>query len=258
MTILLYGPNSYLRLKKSNEIVDFYKKQKEGFNLDGFDLSDKEQFINFEERIRSSSMFSNNKFFIIQNVFDSDDKKELKKILKAHLEDEENVILMNSDIKPPADFKFLITKPAKSELFDNLKSDTEIIDFIKKEAEDRGVKLEDKDFFSLRQAFDNDLWAITTELDRLSLSESVRIEKKEKYEYFQILNALKYGFDARKKLIALEIILSDRRDEPARVFNSLSYGLKDQISINFFADLDIAVKSGKLEYEEVLLSFALI
>jgi len=58
-------------------------------------------------------------------------------------------------------------------------------------------------------------------------------------------------------LVALEIILSDRKDDPARVFNSLAYRLGSEGEARLYADYDVAVKSGKLEYEEVLLELAL-
>ena len=258
MIIVLYGPNSYLRLRKLNEIIDIYKKRRGELNLQEFDVNNEEGLGSFKEYLRNISMFSPNKFIILDNAFEPHDKKELKSILKDNLEGNEVTILINSSDKPPADFKFIITPPSKSEFFADLKSDEEIISFIKTESSKKGINLSDADIFHLKESFDSDLWGIVTELEKMSLFGESLLEKKEKYEYFQILNSLKYGHSAKQRLIALEILLSDRGDEPGRIFNSLPFGLKDERMLDRLADYDVAVKSGKLEYEEVLLDFTLL
>ena len=70
-------------------------------------------------------------------------------------------------------------------------------------------------------------------------------------------NPLKGGSSIGERLIALEKLIGERGDDPARIFNGLAYQLKNAEEAQMYADYDIAVKAGKLEYEEVLLAIAL-
>jgi len=71
------------------------------------------------------------------------------------------------------------------------------------------------------------------------------------------MNALKHGKTIKERLSALELFLGDRGDDPARVFNSIAYRLGSAGEAEKFANYDVAIKSGKLEYEEILLEIAL-
>ena len=98
--------------------------------------------------------------------------------------------------------------------------------FIEAEAARRNLKLRPGMSDELARAFDGDSWSIITELDKLSLMDKQALDfDRPPQEYYELINAIKYGRDVRHKMVALELILSDRKDDAARVFNTLAYRL---------------------------------
>lgn len=264
MLIFLYGPDSYRRLQKLNEIVDAYRQKHSGLSHERFDLSDEAEFEKFQNFAANQSIFNPVRLAILDG-FDSFDKlragklKELKAILKSHFEDKSLAILVNSDKKPPATFNILLKKPTQTWEFPSLKG-TEIIGLINETSKKLGLKLDNRMIRVLAQTFGNNTWGIVTELERMALvsdgAKTISIHKPAD-NFFQLINAIKYGRRLQDRLVALEIILSDRKDEPAKVFNMLAFRLRNEAEANLLADYDVAVKSGKLEYEEVLLAYTL-
>ena len=76
-------------------------------------------------------------------------------------------------------------------------------------------------------------------------------------DIFGHLNKIRASRDVGQKLAFLEDLLS-RNNDPTMIFNmaSASFYLDKKQKIKM-ADYDVAVKSGKLEYEEVLLDLML-
>ncbi|MBI2506973.1 MAG: hypothetical protein HYW00_02440, partial [Candidatus Colwellbacteria bacterium] len=168
-------------------------------------------------------------------------------------------IILNSANKPTG-FATLMRAPAKAQDFPNLKG-VGVIGFINETGKKLGLKLDNQMIRIIAQTFGSDTWGIATELERMTLADgkaraSISMHKPAD-NFFQLINAVKYGRRLQDRLIALEILLSDRKDEPAKVFNMLAYRLRSETEANLLADYDVAIKSGKLEYEEVLLDYAL-
>ncbi len=256
MIIFLYGEDSYRRLKKQLEIETVYEAKYGNLSKERFDLSDPNETGRLRNFLVNRSMFEDMKFAVLDNLFEAEDDKNLKEYIKNELNSKESALLITTDKKPPVKFKFLTEKPVQAQAFSAL-SDIQLNNFILKEAEKLSLKLSVETVKAIRDLFSKDTWGIVTELEKLSLSSSRDIQKKRSDDYFYLVNALKGYGDFKRKLSALEIILSDRRDDPARVFNSLSYRLSNKKEAEIFADYDVAVKSGKLDYEEVLLDFVL-
>ena len=61
--------------------------------------------------------------------------------------------------------------------------------------------------------------------------------------------------DLQTKISTLERLLAEKGDG-AKIFNVLAYQKKEHIVQ--FADYDVAIKSGKIDYEEALLDFVLL
>ncbi len=256
MIIFLYGEDSYRRLKKQLEIETAYEAKYGNLSKERFDLSDSNEIGRLRNFLVNRSMFEDMKFAVLDNLLEAEDDKSLKEYIKNELDSKESVLLITADKKPPVKFKFLIEKPVQIQEFASL-PDAQLNNFINKEAEKLGLKLSTETVKAIKDLFAVDTWGIITELEKLSLSSNRDIQKKRNDDYFSLVNALKGYGDFKRKLSALEIILSDRRDDPARVFNSLSYRLSNKKEAEIFADYDVAVKSGKLDYEEVLLDFVL-
>ncbi len=259
MLIFLYGADSYRRIQKLNEIVDAYRKKHSSLSHERFDLSGEEEFFKFQSFAANRSIFDPVRLAVLENIPDSPEQKELKVILKANHESEDLVIVLNS-VNKPTGLTALLKAPTKIQDFPALKS-AEIAGFIKETAKELGVSLNASTAKALAQTFGSNTWGIVTELERIALTggeaKSEFSIQKSADNFFQLVNAIKYGRSLKDRLVALEIILSDRKDEPAKVFNILAYKLRNEEEANLLADYDVAVKSGKLEYEEALLDYAL-
>lgn len=256
MIIFLYGPDSYRRAYKEREIIDAYHSKHGSLSSAWFDLGEKNGLDGLKEFLANSSMFEPDKLAVIEQPFKAA-AGELQDALKPYLDNgTKTTILIVSESKAPAKLSFLISKPSRSQEF-GLLSGKELENFILKEAEDRGVKLKTGVVGELAQGFGGDTWSIVTELDKLVLMKKQVVEAKALPNYYELINGLKYGRDIRSRVVALELILSERKDDAARVFNSIAYKLKSAREAVLLADYDVAVKSGKLDYEEVLLDLAL-
>jgi len=256
MLITLYGPDSYRRIKKLNEIVSAYRDKYTGLSYERIDMSLDDTLDDFKNFARTRSMFDPVRLVVLDNPLEADDQKEFRNLLKANTEDKELTIVINSTKKPGATYKFLYEKPASNQEFPALKGE-KLNAFIKQLSDEFGVSLGMETKNALINLFGSDTWGLATEIGQLSLTKDQGIESRPVTDYFQLINAVKYGHSSKERLTALEMILSERKDEPARVFNSLAYRLSSVEEANRFADYDVAIKSGKLEYEEILLDLAL-
>ena len=100
--------------------------------------------------------------------------------------------------------------------------------------------------------YEGDSWGAVTELIRLSLGGTSEAQFKTP-DFFPLVQALKNA-SVSVRLPALTMALE--REEPAAIFNVLA-ALVDFPTKQIMADYDVAIKSGKLEYEEALLGFVL-
>ena len=259
MLITLYGADSYRRLRKLKEIVDAYTLKQGNFSRERFPLVEKEDLDKLKGFLSGQSMFSPKKLVILDEPFEFEDTKALKELLKGHRDSKETTILISTTKKHPAAFKFIEEEPNKFEEFALLKG-KDIISFIKKEADRWGVPLDVREITSIADSLGSDTWKIATELEQIALKGGKKVDTKQfalQAEYFPNLNSLKRGGSMGERLVALEKLIGDRGDDPGRVFNGLAYQLKNAEEAQMYADYDIAVKAGKLEYEEALLAIAL-
>ena len=259
MLIFLYGADSYRRIQKLNEIVETFRKRQSNLSHERFDVNSDEEFLKFQIFANNRSIFDPVRLATLDNFLTTTRTKELKEILKTNHKNDDLIIVLNSSNKPTG-FAALLKEPTKVQDFPALK-DAEINSFITHTAKVLGFAIDAPTIKALIQAFGSNTWGIVTELEKISSADSqvkpaLSIHKSAD-NFFQLINTLKYGRSLRDRLVALEIILSDRKDEPAKVFNMLAYRLRNQEEANTLADYDVAVKSGKLEYEEVLLDYAL-
>lgn len=258
MIVFLYGNNSYSRTRKLIEVLSVYRERLGGREPARFDFENGAEAADLSGFLNAPSMFAEKRFAVVENPFESKEKKELKKLLEANIADKDSIIIIVSSEEPPKSFAFLLEKPAVSQAFPEIKKGADLDSFIRKEAASRGFALSPEDIGHLSEAFGGDLWAIATELDRLALMEKKAVTKTAPHDFFKTISAFKFGHDPKQKILALETLLSSRGDDAARIFNTLSFGLSDGQKISRLADYDVAIKSGKLDYEEALLDFALL
>jgi len=105
MIIFLYGEDTYRMKEKLKEIIERYKKiHKTGLNLKYFD-----DFANFKDGIRQTSMFKEKKLAIITDVFANSDFREKFYQNKKKFLSSEDIILIYEEKDFNKIFAFLFS-----------------------------------------------------------------------------------------------------------------------------------------------------
>lgn len=292
MVILLYGLDAFRRNRRSKEIIEEFEKKNPAASIQKFDLGGMksvngsgEEFLKLKEFTRSQSMFASKKLAVIENVWTSESRtrgkkeekeskdtksiKELKKILEMVMDSKELSFLVLEEKLPLTAFKFLLEEPVHVEEFEEL-TGQKLKKFAEKEAERLGLQLSREASDFLIGYYGSNTWGLMTEFGKLSLlnydnKKAIEVKDlKRTGDYpqleniFYFINLFNYEGGLSKKISALEKLFFVR-EEPAKIFNILAAG--NYISpelLRKMADYDVAVKSGKMDYEEVLLDLALI
>lgn len=273
MIVYLYGPDSYRRREKLNEYIERYK-EKYASGAGVFDLSDEKDFGGFKDFCESRSLFESSKLGVVYNFteLEKSDLKEFISLIKENLKNKDLTLILNSDKKPTKDFSFLFEKalPAGrqaviSHNFDILEG-AELKKFLDLEIKKRKLELDPKSKELILSGLGNNSWEIVSALDKLSLLDEKKIDQKnlEKHidllpaiDVFAHINKMRDGYNVGSRLAILEELF-ERGADSARIFNifAASPYLNKEQKITM-ADYDVAIKSGKLEYDEVLLSMML-
>jgi DNA polymerase III delta subunit len=155
----------------------------------------------------------------------------------------------------------LLDKPTISQKFETL-AGAELIAFIAAEAKENGVKLTTSAAQFLASVYGSDTWGLVTELQKLggfgvgADGAAKTIDKKDldvfdlevAPNYWGLMNGLK-SFDIKNRLFAFETMLASN-DPAAKIFNILASQWQEKTP--HMAEYDLAVKSGKVDYEEAL------
>jgi len=267
MIIFLQGPDSYRRQQKVKELTTFYQQKHPNFDFKKFDLSEnQEDYLALKDFLAQQSLFDNFKMTLITGICEIEPKK-IKSILKDQLTNENTVLIISEEKKLVKEFDFLIQKPVHCQEFKKLNAG-ELAFFIRKEAEKRNLKFESKAkeyLINWQEQTDTNTWALINELDKIVLAGFPQpisvssIEPLIPFSYqekiFDLARILAGQNPLKKKLVALERLLI-QKEPVAYAFNLLSYGAPANLLLRL-ADYDVSVKSGGLDYEEVLLDLAL-
>ncbi|MDD4930799.1 MAG: hypothetical protein PHG66_01420 [Candidatus Colwellbacteria bacterium] len=263
MIVLITGGDSWRRKKQFKDIALRFKEKHGGSGLRFFDMSSEEtsDLIGF---IRGRSMFDPLSMAAVDGLnvgdMDKEDIASLGIALKKASSDREMTVLISMEEDPSSVFFLEKEDIFNSWNFEPLKG-AELSALVLKEATLKGLKLSVSDVNSVISALSGDLWGIGNELDRLALSGGlVSSDRYAGLNYFAALNSFKFGNNPLARLAALELLLTKLKEDPARVFNGLAYSAPRDIPSETWsrtmADLDIAVKSGKMDYTEALVALA--
>lgn len=250
MILYIYGPDSYRRTKALREkiIAPYLIKYPDGL-IERFHLSEEGELERLKEFSLSQSLFAKVKLGIIYDP--SEGEKSFISLLKEVLEDKTITLVVVAEKKLTKEFNFLLDKPVTSYSFEPI-TGAQFITFLKKEAAEQDLKVSDTAIKELGELYDGDSWSSITEMRKIAAGGL--IEKKSKIpDFFPLLQGLK-GSTPNGRLKSLFYILETT--EPAAVFNVLGAMVSGSDKVKM-ADYDIAIKTGKLEYEEALLDFVL-
>ncbi len=197
MIIFLYGEDTYRMREKLKEIIERYKKiHKSGLNLKYFN-----DFTNFKDEIRQTSMFKEKKLAVVTDVFTSSDFKEKFYQSKKDFLISEDIILIYEEKdfnKNNSLFKFL-KKNAKSQEFKFL-TGQRLKTWIKKEFNKYEVKIDSEVLEKLIGYIGNDLWQMSNEIKKLA---SFKNNKTVRTEDIELLVRSKIETDIFKTIDAI-------------------------------------------------------
>lgn len=259
MIIFLYGPDGYRRRQKLNEILKTYREKHSNLNSEIFDLSVKNDFLNFKAFLSSQSLFDDFKLVVASGFYEAESRKDLIKLLKNFLENKQVTIVIMETEAPVKDFIFLTEKPVQFQEFRELKGDYFKV-FLKKEAVLRGLKFSAEAEALFARIYEPDSWALVNELDKIvlaDLSQPMTVEVLKQVSDFETQEKV---FDLTKSLISrqlkdkitsLEKLFLQKEAAP-RIFNLLA-AVAPAVLASKISDLDVSIKSGGLDYEEALL-----
>jgi DNA polymerase III delta subunit len=256
MIIFLYGPDDYRRSEKKRSIIAEFAKKRSEIGLGVFDLEEKTAVENLGEFLKTQSIFEAAKLAVLENAFELDAPK-LAKLLKPFVEIKNSTILIAAKEKPVKALAFLLEKPTISQKFEAL-AGAEFVAWTLAEAKQNGVALTPAAAQFLTSVYAGDTWGIITEIQKLSGfgAPGKIIDKKDLNvfdlevapNYWGLMNGLK-SFDMKNRLYAFETMLASN-DPPAKIFNILASQWQEKTP--HMAEYDLAVKSGKVDYEEAL------
>jgi hypothetical protein len=289
MIIFLYGPDDYRRDEKRRWFVAEFVKKYGGLGVGYFDLGEAHLpapppdplrgskragraqasggqeggFERFVEFTRNQSLFGPEKLAVVEHAFSAADEvseKQLVAELKPLVDRKGTTVLITDSKKPVKAFDFLLKKPVLVEHFNYLEG-AAWLRFVEQEAARRGVRLSRDAAVFLAEVYAGDTWRLATELEKMSLLGTSSIERRDLAhldaelapEFWGLMNGLRSP-RLPERLAALERCFGTK--EPAgKLFNILAYQWPEKLSA--MAGYDLAVKSGKLGYEEVLLDLAI-
>jgi len=257
MIFFLYGPNSYLRLNKTNHLISKYQTKHLGLSFKNFDLTEnpEESLADLKNFCSSQSLFENIKLALVKNPFFISKTKDFKNLIQNIATSSTVNLILVSDTKPNKSFSFLLKKPIQFEEFP-APSLSSLKKIISDHATSISLKLSSEEINRLSSE-SKDSWEAINKVNQISLlspkNRPLLLTSSKKYEFFSLIKYLSSPH-LGQRLAALKILKKDNPD-PAQIFNFLAYQVK--INRPLVASIDLDIKSGRLDYEEGLLKIIL-
>lgn len=265
MVVFLYGPDSYRRQEKLNEYRERYKN-KYASGAKNFYLDKENNFGEFKEFCKAQSLFESSRLGIVYDFSDLEkaELKEFNKIIKDNLENKDLTLILISGKKPNKPLSYLLEEPVNFHAFENLEG-ADLKKFMNTEIKKRGLEIDNESMDLIMMAYGGDIWGLISELDKLALLNEKKISRRilEKHadislpiKLYPMLDDFYRSSRVGDKLAILEELLIDGGDADM-LFNFLATIVRGERDKQIIADYNAAVRSGKLEYEEVFLDFAI-
>ena len=258
MVIFLYGPDDYRRIQKKREFIAEFSKKRSAQGVGVFDLASPDSFAEFEVFLANQPLFESAKLAVAENAFAADPSR-LAKAVAPYLEHGTTTVLISEPDKPVKALAFLLKKPALFQEFKKLPG--ELFErFAGSLAERNGLSLDAPAARYLAEVFAGDSWGLATEIEKLA-SFAPKIAKRDldafdlevAPAYWPLLMGVRNA-ELRKRLSALETLFMIGDPAP-KIFNILAAQWRERT--RDMAEYDVAVKSGKLEYDDALLALVL-
>jgi DNA polymerase III delta subunit len=273
MIIFLYGSDDYRREQKKRWYKKEFEKKYSGLSVRAFDFSDEkgDALEDLRGFVRAQPLFSttggqagasggeSKKLAVLENLYEVKEE-DLGDVLREVAAKKATIVLCSEKDKPASVLSFLLEAPATAERFEYL-TGYEWEMFMRERAKKLGLEFSDFAFKFLAAVYQNNTWGFITELQKISSLKRGLVDKKDLAgldleiapDYWNLINGMKNS-DLRIRLAVLEKLFA-MGDPPPKIFNILASGWREKIPQ--MAEYDLRVKSGKLDYEEVLLDLVL-
>lgn len=248
MILYFYGSDTYRLRRYAAKVAGEYEK-KHGIKPVAFDVERADFLTGLTEFCAARSLFVSKRCGIVD--VSADQPKELKPLLKSIALDKEITLILVSDHKLPKEFDSVL-KEATLKEFEPL-SGAKVLSFVKEEAAQLGLSVNDTMIREVVGALGEDLWLIMSELEAVSFGKQFEAPRNTP-AFFPLIQGMKGGGVIGKQLGTLYHLLEHH--EPAMVFNMIA-SMADASTKMQMADYDVAIKSGKLDYPEALVDLVL-
>ncbi len=266
MVIALFGADSYRRSEKAKELVAAYRAKYEHADLFSVDLEDDmEGWNSAKDFLRQPSMFVDSKVLLVREPA-SVTEKEWEEALRESVRAKGVVVLLSSKENPADAFPFLGEKGVERQEFAELEGRLLEV-FVLREAKARGITFAPdalRFFLAYLSSLELRSARASAELDRILLAKFAAPVTRADMELltawlpaediYRGLDSIHMGKSPGERLVALERLLGGY--DAARIFNTLAYAVHGPSALALAA-YDIAIKSGRLEYEEALVDFSM-
>jgi DNA polymerase III delta subunit len=272
MIVVLFGTDSYRRALKVRELIAAYRKKHAEVDLLTVDFrDDPETWIRARDFLRQPSMFVDSKVLVVvepaaSGISEIKPTHEWREAIEDAIGAKGTVIIFTSEYDPADFFPFLRGPKVERQEFKELTGRL-LETFVVRELNARGLALElsaQNLFLTYLSALPDRSARAVSELERMALA---GFASPVTYgELAQLIawapsegmfrGAYLVGSDALPlaRLAALEGLLLEG-EAPARLFNLIAFQVGGAAAAAL-SGYDIAVKSGRLEYEEALTDFA--
>ncbi|PIR86844.1 MAG: hypothetical protein COU11_03230 [Candidatus Harrisonbacteria bacterium CG10_big_fil_rev_8_21_14_0_10_49_15] len=252
MILYLHGPDDYRRQQAlAEKILKPYLAKHPSGSQGYFDLSRTGELERLREFVGNQGLFDSTKLVVASGA-EAVETKQLKPLLQEFLEHSKTTLVLVCEKKLGKPFDFLLAEPVKSWEFKKL-TPPEFLSFVKAEATKRAINVSAEQIKQLAVAYPGDFWAVSTELDKLAVGSSLEALETPPV-FFDLIKQFSYARSPAERLRTLYYLLE--YSEPALVFN-MAAAFTSGVAKVAMADYDAAIKSGKLEYPDALLSVAL-
>lgn len=249
MITYLYGADAYRRGARLRRLIsDFQEKFPQG-GVGFFDCTEDGALPALERFVSALGLFSPEALAVVRSP--EAGERALNKILKEVIGDGRVHLVLLADKKlPAAEFSVLKNDAQKGltvESFDDFK-DGDFLAYITEECQERNLKVSKEVIREVAAMYPGDTWMAMTELSSVAFGGSPTPPALTGGDFTAQILAL-IGQDVGRRLRSLYFFLRD--DEPAKTFNIAAAWMRGATKVRM-ADYDVAIKTGKLEYEDAL------
>lgn len=238
MIIFIYGQDTFRSRQKLKEIIDHYREiHKSGLNLNYFDLKES-NFEAFSDEIKTNSMFSEKKLFVLKNANANKDFKNSFLKNQKMFADLKDVILFYEEGDSDDKFSKVLKEMGKSQEY-SLLGGEKLKNWIQKELKKYQAKISPEGLQELADSVGSDLWQMNNEIKKLASykaglligKEDVNILVKPKIEsdIFKTIDAL--ALKDKKRAFQLLKAHLEKGDSPLYLLSMINFQFRNLILV---------------------------